>query len=194
MRSLVIAAGVLCLLICSGMASADSADVVTLDFVGSGICALGTCGTGTTVVGTYSFDPDTSSVVGPWSFSTPFGDISSTDPGAYAGLGESESIPPDPVFHDSPPGGYDLLYFGDGRDDVQLGFADPNDYFGSITPSVQSGPVTFIFSDALELNGTGLPDIFDITSGTATPTPEPSSLILLGIGLLGLPVLRRRLA
>lgn len=114
------------------------------------------------------------------------------------GLAESESLPVPPVLGALPPAGYDLLFFQSSAGLVQLGFADPNDYYGPITPAVLSesvsSSVTFIFSDVVDYNGGPPFNIFDITSGTATPTPapEPSSLVLLGIGLLGLPLLRRR--
>ena len=52
---------------CPPSVFADSADMVTLGFRGTGYCqaapGLGPC-PGTSVTGTYSFDPDTSSIVG----------------------------------------------------------------------------------------------------------------------------------
>jgi hypothetical protein len=173
-----------------GTASADS--TVTLDFAGSGACVfgLGPCGPGTTVVGSYSFDPDTDAIVGPWSFSTPLGTFSSTDPGALSSVAQSASFPP--VLGGIPwPAGYQVLSFENSTGDVSLGFADSQGYYGPITTSIPEDGIIFVFSDVFVGDGTDVPSIFELTSGTATAAPEPSSLPMLAIGLVALTLLRR---
>jgi hypothetical protein len=182
------AAAIVCLsFLAPGTASADS--TVTLDFAGSGFCLIGSCGSGTTVTGTYSFDPDTTSIVGSWSFSTPLGMFSSSDPGALTFVGETSSFPPGPGGVPWP-AGYQILSFGNSTSGVSLGFADSG-YDGPIATSVQEDGILFIFSDVFVSNGSGLPDLFTITSGTATAVPEPSSLPMLSIGLVALTLIRR---
>lgn len=180
---------------CPPSVFADSADVVTLDFSGTGYCqaapVLGPC-PGTNVTGTYSFDPDTSSIVGSWSFSTPFGTLSSSAPGAYTSVEESASYPPTPQGVDWP-SGYDDLDFFTNNGGVLLGFTDAQGYYGPITAPIRVGDTTFVFSAAV-LGPPPTPEaLFNLTSGTATPVaaPEPSALSLLAAGLLGLAFLRR---
>lgn len=166
-------------------ASAMATSITTYNFTGTtAVASLNS------INGTYSLDLSTDSVAGPWSFSippqplkSPFHSISSTDPGAFGTLIESENVL-------GLPSGFDILKFSSKLGNVQFIVSDPQDA-GNITlrlfPLLKGFPV---LSQYLT---------FAFTSGSSsTPvavTPEPSSLLLFGTGLLGLaPFVRRRLA
>ena len=161
-------------------AAADS--IATVNFTGTtGQCNPGKEGncsavpSSAVITGTYTFDATTDSLVGPWSFSTPFGSMSSSMAGAF-----------DIVSSPGPnTGGYALQFVLPGSPlGVVLTFSSPNGYGTLITQGsfVAYGETTTFAR---------LPFI----SGEASPvgTPEPSSLLLLASGMTGLAWLRRRL-
>jgi len=86
------------------------------------------------------------------------------------------------------------------------GFDDPGDTFDSpplltnliflTEPSVESGPETLVYNPlpgqpGYGLNDTGAPVSYSITSDSGS-APEPSSLLLLGAGVISLAAVRRR--
>jgi PEP-CTERM motif-containing protein len=86
------------------------------------------------------------------------------------------------------------------------GFDDPGDTFGppapltnqiSLTePSVETGPETLLYNPSpgdpgYGLDATGEPVSYGITSDSGS-APEPSSLLLLGAGVISLAAVRRR--
>jgi hypothetical protein len=165
------------LLIVPVFAQAD--DVIeNLVFTGTATCTDGACagfGTGP-ITGTYSFDVTTQTIVGPWSFSTPFGVLASTQAGARAAI-DYEGPPYVPeveadftVSVNPPP----FLEF------VSLRW-DPSNL-------TQLGPVAF--ADAcIPVPGQNVcyPDYIITGSNVLappSPAPEPSALALLFAGLL----------
>ncbi|MGH9718014.1 MAG: PEP-CTERM sorting domain-containing protein [Candidatus Acidiferrales bacterium] len=179
-----LAAVMLCVLFSPRPAAADSTDVVTLMFSGAGTCVIGPC-SGSLVTGTYSFDVGTDMIVGPWSFATPLGAFSSSGSYPFVGTEPSgmEGFTP----------GFNLLDFTSGDLGIQLAFDGSSGYSGSLItgPTVLSDPSAVGY---LNISDTDPIRIFDLTSGTSTPvaTPEPSALAMLGLGLLGLFVIRRK--
>jgi PEP-CTERM motif len=183
------AAAALCVLFLPRTATADSTDIVTLSFAG---CDLASCAT-PNITGTYAFDPDTDSV-GAFSFTTPsgtfFGDctgLPSTDctatPGSQGYLGD-----------------FQLLDFADDNQYLQLAFAGSQGFQGTIiTSALNAPPLTGSDNPSMlsEFDSAGdVVGLFNLTSGSTTviptATPEPSTLALLGFGLFGLFIVRRK--
>lgn len=174
-----------CLLLMAVSVKADTADIENLVFTGTATCFLASCagfGSGP-LTGTYSLDVDTQTIVGPWSFSTPFGTIASTDTGASAPI---SSVP--------------------GTSDIGPAFQEvttsPNffEFVFLLFPSTnlqEIGPLaTDIHSDACyNLPGPALACTAGyVVTGSTTFAPEPSSLFLLCTGLFGmLGAVRRKL-
>jgi hypothetical protein len=175
------AALMLCVLMIPRSASADDADVVTLSFTGSLSCGTSCADP---ITGTYSFDPDTDSIVGPWSFSSVLGSVSSTGGGAFAGTETSA----DQGFA----GTFQLLDFVSGTSGLQLAFSGANGFDGLlVTNALIPGPTVFTgtYADPSMFANGDTESVFDVSSGftsVVTATPEPSSILLLGLGFAGL--------
>jgi hypothetical protein len=164
--------------------TAKATDVMeNLAFAGTATCGDSFCsgyGTGP-ITGTFSLDVTTQTIVGSWSFSGPFGTVSSSQAGSTSFLVDR--------FGDINPGFQEssgVVSF------IQFFFplADTTE-IGALATNVNSDACLYTAPDACD------PDY--VITGTmqlvSTSAPEPGSaaLVVIGIGILGLTLAMRKL-
>jgi hypothetical protein len=163
-------------------ASPAQADVLeNLVFSGTATCTLAHCapfGSGP-ITGSYTLDLTTNTIVGPWSFSTPFATLSSADPGAATLVGLVMGNVGATFVEDTPTFEEGVTIFFPGNDPKQLGALSQT--IESVGCSSLSGMEACIFDYRISA-GTNAPAV--------TGTPEPSSLTLAAVGVLALLALR----
>jgi hypothetical protein len=164
-----------CLILLAGLAASAKADtIITLQFTGTATCGDPTCsafGSGP-LTGIYNLDVTKQAIVGTWSFSTPFGIISSTQTGAITGV----------QIIDGEPGSYfDILTATPPFDDAVGFYFPPGDTQQIGALSVDVGGVACNNVPGEEACSPG----YTVTGSTVV-APEPSSLMSLGVGMLSL--------
>jgi len=176
------------------LTAAAKADLIeTVAFTGTATCQAPypECSSFPTgpLTGTYNLDVTTQTIFGPWSFSTPFGSFSWTDTGASAAISDQlgDIVPSFQVQTQTPLFLEAVAFLFPGTDPQLLGGLDT----GNIVPSYACANIPG------GSGGNAACDPAYVVTGSnslvsSTTTPEPSSVILLGIGILCLLVLSRR--
>lgn len=193
----------ICILLCPYVASASPTDIVTFHFSGSLTCdplSSSPCSPNTgALTGTFSIDVSTDSIVGPWSVSTPIGTISSSGPGPATEIfGVSPTkFGPLPLSDATLVGVVLENFLGNNNIFVFDVFfvSSSTDVIGSFAPGnppVPNDPPGTVFVNGIALDNLGTDLVYDVTAANVSTTPEPSSLLLLGSGLLGLAGLKWR--
>ena len=160
-----------------GPAKADNIENLVFTGTAIGFCSVAGCVVHNgPVTGHYTFDATTTTVLGSWSFSTPFGVLGSSDPGANGGVGFF------PAGTQRNYGAYYLAIFEVGIDPIVS--AETVEFYFLPTDSLLLGPLglggLFIAYDNSEWNVSGSNAL------AVGKAPEPSGMILAGIGILGL--------
>ena len=148
--------------------------ILTLGFAGTVTCYAPTCSSFASgpLTGTYSLDVTAQAIVGAWSFTTPFGVISSSDTGSYAKIvtsagyigadfGEQTSTPP---FSESV-----LLYYP-GTDTQETGPVGPSYACSPIAGMESCYPDNIVTGTATALSAT-------ITNFPGGPNSTPTFLL-----------------
>jgi hypothetical protein len=190
MRNLLLAVLVVALFFMLTPAAIQADQIENLVFTGTATCAFfgdTTCGGfgNGPVTGFFTFDVTTDKLAGPWSFTTPFGVLSSSDTGAHGGtqilLGDFNSF-------------FDVTTSNPNFDEgIGLDWASTNPQeLGSLDPNPPGGFPSGdgCFDDSTPTQAQCRPDY--LITGATTLAPEPSTLFLIAAGLLGLVPLRRR--
>ena len=166
------------------------ADVIEdLAFKGTATCNVldQECTPGTTgpLTGAYTLDVTTQTIIGNWSFASPFGSFASSDPGASATVYDG-------VVNNGI--SYDVTVFAEMTNNpvflevLGFGFTGPN-ALSELGPISTPVPVEVVISGmCLNVPNSRLPGCLpdvDITGVTA-PVPEPGSLPIVGSALLGM--------
>lgn len=184
MRNILAMVLILGLLLVIGPTTAKANDIVeNLVFNDTATCVSSACAafgfSSGPLTGSYQFDVTTQMIVGPWSFSSPLRMLSSTDVGANATV-STLGVP------------------GDTGDSFGISTASFGEFFTLYFPGAgpgaqQIGPVDSASNGCTPEAGGGAcdPGVYAVT-GATTLAPEPSSLLLLGTGLLGLMRPRRK--
>ena len=173
------------------VAKADS--IENLVFTGTATCEPGftyqECVGGTVgpVAGTYTLDVTSQTIVGPWSFTTPFASFSSADAGAsavvYDNLIQAGTSYDDVEFMEETPTFNEVIFFGFTGSGAltELGSISP-------TPPLATVLLTGLCQNVPGTSPAGCEPDVNITGSTAlaqkAPVPEPSCLVLLGTGLI----------
>jgi hypothetical protein len=172
-----------CLILSLGLASSVEADVIeNLTFAGSATCGDANCssfGSGP-VFGSYTADITSGTVVGPWSFSTPLGVMSSTTAGSDATIVDRFGDI-NVAFEEATPFEF-IQFFFPAADTQLIGALASNIVSDACTPASTSS----CYPD-YTVTGVG-----QLTS-TVT-TPEPSTLMLIGAALLATGLFGRKLS
>jgi hypothetical protein len=163
-----------CLLLTLTTARTVRADQIeNLVFTGTATCTASSCssfGTGP-ITGTFTLDVTTQTFEDAWSFSTPFGMISSADPGTSTSITDKN-------------GGFAAVFqesSGSFFEFVQLTFSNPQE-LGTLLDVVSSDAC-----HTIPKQGGCTPD-YTVTGSTVlapVATPEPPSLMLFGAGMVG---------